>query len=874
MQNLIVGSWNSEKRIFWLQGPAGAGKSAIAQTIAEIFEEKQMLAGSFFFARGKGGCDNVQSFVATLCYWLCLVYPKKRREVGRIVLHDQSVLYQTLDIQFQKLIAEPFRRSKTSSTHPYWRSRRFVVVIDGLDECDSEHDQLTLLRNITFLIRVHGIPLSFLVTSRPVPHIREYFRDDITISLIHHEIFLKPSTDDVQIFLSSEFSKIRKRSALIPESWPSEDVIRVMIEKSSGYFIYPSTILRFIDDADSRPTAQLDIVLSGKTNPAYLEMDQLYLNILSMVRKPRDLLVQVLGIIMVAERRICALDVDLILNLPPGETSLVLRRLHPILDSADDNHISVLHGTFSDFLCDSDRAGKFFVNLDEHHAAFAQRCLEYMASYGSSNTNSPSPIWLSEFVLPYWDINISKVKDTSRRQILLNNLDAISLDQWSLVMKFKLSHPFGHILFDNQLFRIMTWAESFEGLPQDKIHHLMAIRDMWYRVVVESIPLLKTWSLEQLILPFFHKNKRPSEDPSQGYIWMGTFPGFPERGGSDILPPHSLCLTTRKPEVQYYITSHLNPNASFIEFLCDGSRSMGLYDLTAAHTYVIKLCTKWSHKVQLERCRALWPYSHKDDEDWRRMRYSTEWIHNLLHCPLGDDSLVTCLNVYFVAEGEKREIQGVFGWVEKELRIAPDLLTPRPVLLFLFKWVEYLEYGSGTSSIQELSSPQDYNCTFEIYLARVCVSRFKRYFGHWYDNSKKHPGKKKGVHAPRSSFWIASDKWRPLKPGSLIRRSDQYRSIISFLLGGSKLEWQTQKGNLYYEFSRICSDGRNSLKSEDGNATLLEKYPICDGWKCSWNGCNRVLVDMIEMDGHCLEHFHSFWLSHRRSGTELDFIMA
>ncbi|KAF9521374.1 hypothetical protein CPB83DRAFT_743152, partial [Crepidotus variabilis] len=36
--------------IYWLFGSAGAGKSAICQTIAEIFNEKGLLLGNFFFS--------------------------------------------------------------------------------------------------------------------------------------------------------------------------------------------------------------------------------------------------------------------------------------------------------------------------------------------------------------------------------------------------------------------------------------------------------------------------------------------------------------------------------------------------------------------------------------------------------------------------------------------------------------------------------------------------------------------------------------------------------------------------------------------------------------------------------------------------------
>ncbi|KAF9458855.1 hypothetical protein BDZ94DRAFT_1122297, partial [Collybia nuda] len=41
-----------EKRILWIYGPAGAGKSAIAQTLCKTFAKRDGLAASFFFLRG------------------------------------------------------------------------------------------------------------------------------------------------------------------------------------------------------------------------------------------------------------------------------------------------------------------------------------------------------------------------------------------------------------------------------------------------------------------------------------------------------------------------------------------------------------------------------------------------------------------------------------------------------------------------------------------------------------------------------------------------------------------------------------------------------------------------------------------------------
>ena len=53
---------NSASPFFWLYGPAGAGKTAILQAIAELLcspsESGQNFGSSFFFSRGKKGRDH------------------------------------------------------------------------------------------------------------------------------------------------------------------------------------------------------------------------------------------------------------------------------------------------------------------------------------------------------------------------------------------------------------------------------------------------------------------------------------------------------------------------------------------------------------------------------------------------------------------------------------------------------------------------------------------------------------------------------------------------------------------------------------------------------------------------------------------------
>ena len=62
----------SPKRIMWLSGPAGSGKTAVAGSIAECCEERDLLAATLFFSSFSSS-ETVRTkryFVSTLVYQL------------------------------------------------------------------------------------------------------------------------------------------------------------------------------------------------------------------------------------------------------------------------------------------------------------------------------------------------------------------------------------------------------------------------------------------------------------------------------------------------------------------------------------------------------------------------------------------------------------------------------------------------------------------------------------------------------------------------------------------------------------------------------------------------------------------------------------
>ena len=83
----------------WLYGPAGAGKSATAQSIAELCHEANLLAASFFFSRTAVGRNDESRLIPILVYQLCLSMPAIRKYVQDTIEQDPMVLSRSLEAQ-------------------------------------------------------------------------------------------------------------------------------------------------------------------------------------------------------------------------------------------------------------------------------------------------------------------------------------------------------------------------------------------------------------------------------------------------------------------------------------------------------------------------------------------------------------------------------------------------------------------------------------------------------------------------------------------------------------------------------------------------------------------------------------------------------
>ncbi|KAF5334461.1 hypothetical protein D9611_014481 [Ephemerocybe angulata] len=299
------------KNILWVTGPAGTGKTAIAGSIAETCNEQGLLAGAFFFSSFSGDARRRSKtyLVPTLAYQLVGLeyFQDVSREVELAIRQDPAIFGRRLRDQFSSLILRPLLSWRRPIAPPGPIPK--VIIIDGLDECQAarlqgsggsaavrkdEEEQVEVLETLLRLANEPAFPFRIILFSRPEPAIRRFFSHPTT--KIFPEIFLDNQYDpdsDIALFLRAKFAEIRLRHPSIPASWPPEDVIKLLVEKASGQFIYVSTVIRFVDGPSRKPQLLLKQVLDSgmqvdvKGPNPLAPLDQLYTSIMNRCPNPR-----------------------------------------------------------------------------------------------------------------------------------------------------------------------------------------------------------------------------------------------------------------------------------------------------------------------------------------------------------------------------------------------------------------------------------------------------------------------------------------------------------------------------------------------------------------------------------------------------------
>ncbi|KAJ7466870.1 hypothetical protein FB451DRAFT_1483661, partial [Mycena latifolia] len=152
--------------------------------------------------------------------------------------------------------------------------------------------------------------------------------------------------------------------------------------------LYASTIIKFVDDKDFRPTDRLGVILgitaldAGSGSP-FSALDQLYTQILSDV-PARPQVVRILTFVAAGLQHstVGIPKIEQLLQLRSGDVRLTLRRLQSVIELplTEDAPLTVHHASFLDFLWDPLRSGTFCASTFEHRADLARHVLTALSN--------------------------------------------------------------------------------------------------------------------------------------------------------------------------------------------------------------------------------------------------------------------------------------------------------------------------------------------------------------------------------------------------------------------------------------------------------------------------------------------------------------
>ena len=388
--------------ILWMYGPVGAGKSAIAHDIAHRCDLEKLLLASFFFSRSDPTHSNAKSFIATICYQIYTNIPGTREKIVGTVEQDPFIFTRSLEAQVTALIVEPLREPLKAGYFNAPTSRR-LIIIDGLDECDTPAMQCSVLKVIFHLFYAHHLPLLILVASRPERHLTHAFS---TGSLLEFHTTLalddtyKPD-DDIRLFLTDNFQQVKDTHPMrryLEHSWPSVDVLEGLVKKSSGQFIYASTVVKYVSSIRYQPADRLNVIL-GIRPPRHArempfgELDALYSHIFTAL-EDREAVFLILGFWLLSSSQFTRIrpgDVEHFFLLNRGDIEMLFGDLCSVITISEDN-IHILHASLSDFLVDAARSKEFYIDFSVIHTRCMHLCFHHHKQRMSSSHFPPKKV--------------------------------------------------------------------------------------------------------------------------------------------------------------------------------------------------------------------------------------------------------------------------------------------------------------------------------------------------------------------------------------------------------------------------------------------------------------------------------------------------
>ncbi|QRW11543.1 Vegetative incompatibility protein HET-E-1 [Ceratobasidium sp. AG-Ba] len=457
LEELVEWSRNAHgPPVYWMNGMAGTGKTTIAYSFCQKLKEMNQLGASFFCSRLLPGCRAANQIVPTLTYQLGSVYLPFRDELISTIDDDHDIATTSIESQFKNMLSKTMRNIDQAM-----HARRFVVVLDAIDECSDRASARILVNSL--LRFAPELPVKFFITCRPEPGLFDIATSEgqVARSIFHlHDIEESLVKADIETYLKTELSSLDI----------SEDQFERLVECSGTLFIFASTSVRYIlpEAVSVNSQKRLNVIIgtvSATSKKLYEPIDALYATIISSVLdNPALEFEEQENIKMILDTVICAqepLSVEALAQLLglEGEKDawIAIESFLSVLHvSNDTNLVSTLHASFHDYITAVERSRQYWCNTKTHNAFLASRCLITMEirlrfnichlqssflldqdiPWLPSEIKKQVPLYLS-YSCEHWSFHLIQSHISFELQQKLNGFLSHSLLFWLEVMNLK-----------------------------------------------------------------------------------------------------------------------------------------------------------------------------------------------------------------------------------------------------------------------------------------------------------------------------------------------------------------------------------------------------------------------------------------------------
>ncbi|GJJ09721.1 hypothetical protein Clacol_003945 [Clathrus columnatus] len=365
-------------KLFWLAGPAGVGKSAIAHSTAIQFESIGRLGSFFCFDRNYSLEQRRDKIFSTIARDLADLDDRIKHELAKVIRNKTSLRTTTdLNLQWRNFIFEPLNAISEVSTGP------ILIIVDALDECGNPSSRQDLLKVLETEITSLPANVRFLITSRLEndimltlnklqPHIRVKMMDTIQESELKRDIltYFKANLHffgDAQLmhlvglsqglfqwaYLALQFLNGLGKSAGLTVTERYEDLVRTQHIRSIDDpldAMYTQILSSLFDTDDSRVMARFRSIIGN----IITSFEPLSLNTLVALHSDRAPSSQ-----------------------KGGNIKIVIQYMGSLLSGIDDpsSTIRPLHLSFREYLLDPNRSHEFSIDSSPCHYDFGIHCI-------------------------------------------------------------------------------------------------------------------------------------------------------------------------------------------------------------------------------------------------------------------------------------------------------------------------------------------------------------------------------------------------------------------------------------------------------------------------------------------------------------------